>query len=69
MRDNTGGTITDDALRGVVEIADFIGESQRRTFYLCERGLIPVGKLGSRWIASKTKLRAHYDKITSGGAT
>lgn len=69
MRDNPAATITDDALRGVVEIADFIGERRRRTFYLCERGLIPVGKLGSRWIASKTKLRAHYDKITSGGAT
>jgi hypothetical protein len=68
MHDTTAGTLTDDALRGVVEIADFIGESQRRTFYLCERGLIPVGKLGTRWIASKTKLRAHYDKITSGGA-
>ena len=48
----------EDLLRGVPAIAEYIGETER---------LIPVGKLGATWIASKTKLRRHYDQLTDGG--
>jgi hypothetical protein len=57
----------EDLLRGVPAIAEYIGETERKTYYQCEKGLIPVGKLGATWIASKTKLRRHYDQLTDGG--
>jgi hypothetical protein len=57
-------SLADDLLRGVKPIAEFLGENERRTFYLCERGYIPAGKCGSQWIASKRALRVHFDRIT-----
>jgi hypothetical protein len=59
-------TLGTDLLKGMPEIARFLNEPERRAYYLCEKGLIPVGKLGATWIASKTKLRRHYDKLTGG---
>jgi hypothetical protein len=59
-------TLVSDTLRGVSEIAQFTGEAERRTYYLLEHGIIPGGKMGAQWIASKTKLREHYARITAG---
>jgi hypothetical protein len=64
----TESVLADDLLRGVKPIAEFIGESERRTFYLCQRGYIPCGKLGATWVGSKRVLRAHYARITQGTA-
>jgi hypothetical protein len=55
-------------LRGVDAIAEYIGEPRRRTFYLLEKRLIPAGKEGNLWRASKRRLRDHYDRLTAGGA-
>jgi hypothetical protein len=57
-----------DILRGVRAISEFTGESERRTVYLLERGLLPCGKVGAIWVASKRKLRDHYDRLTGGQA-
>jgi len=57
-------TIAADRLRGVPRIAAFIGETERRTYYLLDKQLIPAGKQGAIWIASRAALRAHYDKLT-----
>ena len=54
----------DDLLRGAQKIANFIGETERRARYLAECGAIPVGKERGSLIASKRKLRAHYDQLT-----
>jgi hypothetical protein len=59
-------SLANDLLRGVKPIAEFLGETERRTFYLCERGYIPVGKVGTAWVASKKALRAHFERITGG---
>ena len=59
-------SLSDDLLRGVKAISEFIGEDERRTFYLAEKGYIPLGKEGATWIGSKKTLRAHYAKITGG---
>ena len=56
-----------DLLRGVHQIAEFIDELHRRTYYLLENGLLPAGKLGAVWIASKSKLRTRYAEIVAGG--
>jgi hypothetical protein len=58
----------DDLLRGVAAIGEYIGEPDRRVFYLCERGLIPCGKLGAGWVASKRTLRLHFARLTGAEA-
>ena len=57
-------TLADDLLSGVNAIAEFIGESRRRTYYLLEGRRLPAGKLGDRWIASRRVLRRHYARLT-----
>jgi hypothetical protein len=57
-------SLADDLLRGIKPIAEFIGETERRTYYLCEKGYVPAGKLGATWVASKRALRARYAQIT-----
>jgi hypothetical protein len=61
-------SLADDLLRGVKEIAAFIGEPPRRTFYLLEKKLIPAGKVGANYIASKRTLRTHYERLTGAAA-
>lgn len=56
----------DDLLRGVPAIAAFIGEKPSRTYYMCERGYLPVGREGSLYVASRQVLKDHYVKLTSG---
>jgi hypothetical protein len=58
------GRLSEDLLRGIKSIAEFIGETPRKTFYLAERKYIPIGKEGASWIASKKRLREHYQRIT-----
>jgi hypothetical protein len=57
-------SFADDLLRGVPEIAEFLDEQERRVYYLLDRGLLPAGKLGDRWVASKAALRQHFAKLT-----
>jgi hypothetical protein len=68
LGDDEAGTLAEDTLRGVPAIAEHIGESMRRTYYLLERGYIPAGKLGSIWIASRRALREHYARLTGAAA-
>lgn len=60
--------IGDDLLRGVKQIADFINEEPRKANHKLATGKIPAGKEGNQWGASKTILRDHYTKLTSGRA-
>ena len=61
-------SVAADLLRGVRPIAQEIGETTRRTYYLLENRLIPAGKQGSLWVASRRTLREHYDRLTRGAA-
>jgi hypothetical protein len=61
-------TLSDDRLEGAAAIAAFWGGSLRQTFHLLETGQLPAGKIGSKWIASKSALREHYAKLTRGEA-
>jgi hypothetical protein len=60
--------IADDILRGVKNIADYINEDARATNHKLATGALPGGKEGNQWVASKSVLRDHYMKITSGKA-
>jgi hypothetical protein len=65
--DSPAGDIAEGA-RAIAEVVfdDDSPQSVKRIFYLAERRLIPVGKLGGKLIASKKKLRQHIDSLTSG---
>jgi hypothetical protein len=56
--------LADDLLDGVAAIAAFTGWPERRVYYLAERGLLPVFKMGERkWCARKSTLRRHIDAL------
>jgi hypothetical protein len=59
-------SIADDRLAGVRAIAKFRGEPERRTRYLLDRGLIPHGREGEIFVASKRTLLQQWRQITSG---
>jgi len=50
-----------DILWGVKAIARALGRTERATFHLCEKGHLPVAKIGGRWCISWAKLRAFID--------
>ena len=61
---DTPDTIADDRLEGAEAIAQFRGEPVRRTRYLLGRGVIPHGREGDRFVASKRVLREHWEQLT-----
>lgn len=67
MHTDTQPSPADDLLNGVKAISGFIGEPVRRTNYLLETNRLPAGKIGARWVASKTRLRQFYAELTAGG--
>jgi hypothetical protein len=61
--------LADDLLQGIKEISRFIGEPERRVFYIAEKGLLPgVFKQGNRWVGLKSKIREGYNRLASGEA-
>jgi len=52
-------------MSGCREIADYIGETPRRTFTLLVEKKIPAWKEGKLWRANKESLDRHYDKLES----
>jgi hypothetical protein len=56
--------LASDLLDGVAEIAQFTGIRERRIYYLAERGLLPLFKMGDRkWQARKSTLRQHIANL------
>ena len=39
-------------------IAALIGRSERQTFHLLEKGILPARKIGGTWTVSKNKIRS-----------
>jgi hypothetical protein len=54
-----------DLLWGVKAIAAEIGLSERVTYWQLETGLLPAGKSGNTWVASRQNLRKHFLEITA----
>jgi hypothetical protein len=61
-------TVASDVLRGVGAISQEVGLTKREAYYKLEKGIIPAGKDGSQWVASRKKLREHYANLTGGTA-
>ena len=55
--------LRDDLLKGAASIAEYIGESPRRTFYLLEHGQIPGFKCGGRWNLRKSSMIRYIEKL------
>jgi hypothetical protein len=52
--------LANDRLRGIEQIAAFLGETPRRVSYMVERDLIPYRKEGHSILSHKSWLRKHF---------
>jgi hypothetical protein len=57
--------ISDDLIWGAEAIAETLNQKLRPIYYQLENGLIPAGKIGEKWVASRSALREHFGKITA----
>ena len=57
-----------DLVWGAKAIGELIQKPARQTFYLLENGALPARKVGSQWVASRSKLRAHLVVDEGSGA-
>ena len=55
-----------DIVWGVAAIADVINRPPRVASYMLERGLLPAGKMGDRWVSSKRRLRQRIAGAIAG---
>ena len=55
--------LADDLLDGVAAYSKFTGWPPRKIYYLRERGLLPGGKMGNRWIGSKRVVRDRLGRL------
>src|SRR5215831_17306938 len=55
---STESDTSDDLVWGCVAIAKVIGRSERSTFHMLERRLLPAKRIGRRWCASRRRLLA-----------
>jgi hypothetical protein len=60
--DADGESLAGDLLYGADAIASFLGLSRRQAFHFLQRGHIPATKQGSIWVASKSRLKRHYQE-------
>ncbi len=66
--DDFDDNLAEDLLDGANAYAKFIGWSPRRVYYALEKGLLPGGKFGDRWLGSKRVVAARIRELTTGGA-
>ena len=56
-------SIADDLLDGVAVYSNFTGWPPRKIYYLLEKGHLPGGKMGNRWIGSKRVVRKRLGRL------
>lgn len=59
---NDKEALADDLIWGAKDIGRAIGRNERQTWVLLDTGKIPSAKVGARYVASREKLRAHFEK-------
>jgi hypothetical protein len=61
-------TLGDDLLSGIDAIAAFLGADERATYHLVKSGLLPgVFKIGRKWCALRSQLRAGIEDLAKRG--
>jgi hypothetical protein len=69
MEQNSEISLADDLLDGMKAISRFLGQAERRTYYLAEKGLLDgVFKQGNRWVGLKSVMREAYTSRSRGAA-
>jgi len=58
--------LANDLLDGAPALATFTGWKERRVYYLAEKKLIPVFKIGDKWCGRKSTLRRFLDGLEAG---
>lgn len=58
--------LKDDLLYGADAIANYLGITTQIAFKKLQAGVLPAGKEGRIWIASRSNLTAHYRALASG---
>jgi hypothetical protein len=48
--------LADDLMIGIRLIAKFIGVPERQAFYLAEKGVLPLFKMGCKWAGRKSTI-------------
>jgi hypothetical protein len=59
---NAAPTIGSDLLWGVAAIAHELGTDVRRVYHALQHEHLPAIKFGTRWVASRSVLRAHFNR-------
>ena len=68
MEDTIPETIGNDVLLGAAAIAAFLGLKRHQAFRMLETGSIPGFKLAGRWVARRSTLLNHFEKLEQGDA-
>jgi hypothetical protein len=59
--------LADDVIRGMKDISQFVGEDERRCYYLAEKKLLRgVFKQGNCWVGLKSVIRQAYESAARG---
>jgi hypothetical protein len=64
---STRERLADDLLIGAREIGAYIGRSPPSAYRMASTGVIPCGRVGALYVASKKTLDRHFAELTSGG--
>ncbi len=59
-------SIAEDMLKGADAIADFIGITSRRVYYLADRNELPVFRMGKTLCARRSTLLRHIVALENG---
>jgi hypothetical protein len=65
--------IDNDVLLGASAITAFVNElttsevSRSQIYHWIESGHLPAGRLGTKVIRSKERIREHFERLTGGG--
>jgi hypothetical protein len=61
--------LSNDRLRGMKSIAQFVGEDERRCYYLASNNLLPgVFRQGKTWVGLKSVIREGYERAARAQA-
>ena len=64
--------VDNDVLLGASAITEFVNEltttkvSRSQVYHWIESGNLPAGRLGTKVIGSKKRIREHFERITAG---
>lgn len=57
--------LKDDMLSGMKAIADHIGETEMKTYFMVREGHVPAFQRGRRWFARKSEIDAAFRSTAS----